>query len=222
MAKAEEWLDWLVEEYIGAEKPKEERQTQEFAAQVSHYFGFDPIKDELDLEAGPDEVRQALWPVIEGRYAAKEERVGDEMMREYETFVILQIIDRQWKDHLLALDHLKEGINLRAYAQRDPLMEYKRESFELFTQMKDRVETEIVRSLMLLEPMTAEEQQAERERRRREQERIFRAASQAKAGEGEVKKAKTVRSGGKVGRNDPCPCGSGKKYKKCCGRAATG
>jgi preprotein translocase subunit SecA len=222
MQKAEEWLDWLIEEYIGDEKRKEEQQPQELAAQVAHYFGFDPLKEEIDLEQGAGEVREALWERIQARYEAKEERVGGEMMRDYETFVILQIIDRQWKDHLLALDHLKEGINLRAYAQRDPLMEYKRESFELFAAMRDRVETEIVRALMLLEPMTAEERRAEEERRRREQERIFRAASAAKAGEGEVKKAKTVRSGAKVGRNDPCPCGSGKKYKKCCGKAATG
>jgi preprotein translocase subunit SecA len=222
MQKAEEWLDWLIEEYIGGEKRKEERQSQELAAQVAHYFGFDPVKEEIDLEGPEEDVREALWQHVEARYAAKEERVGGDMMRDYETFVILQIIDRQWKDHLLALDHLKEGINLRAYAQRDPLMEYKRESFELFAAMRDRVETEIVRTLMLLEPMTAEERRAEEERRRREQERIFRAASAAKAGEGEVKKAKTVRSEGKVGRNDPCPCGSGKKYKKCCGRAATG
>jgi preprotein translocase subunit SecA len=131
---------------------------------------------------------------------------------------VLQLIDQQWKDHLLNLDHLKEGIGMRAYAQKDPLVEYKKEAFELFADMKDRIESEIVRYLMLLEPMSEEERRAEEERRRREQEMIFAAASRSKAGE-EAKHAQTVKvaASERVGRNDPCPCGSGKKYKKCHG-----
>jgi preprotein translocase subunit SecA len=115
---------------------------------------------------------------------------------------------------------LREGIGLRAYAQKDPLVEYKRESFDLFLAMKERIEDELVRYLMLLEPMTEEERRQEEDRRRREQEMIFRAASASRAGE-EAKGAQTVRrQDGKIGRNDPCPCGSGKKYKKCHGAAA--
>ena len=132
---------------------------------------------------------------------------------------MLQIIDGSWKDHLLAMDHLKEGISLRAYGQRDPLIEYKKESFEMFGQMKDRIENDSVRFLFRLEPMTDEERVKQEERRRREQQQIFEAASRSKAGEaGKVAVKSVVRKTAKVGRNAPCPCGSGKKFKKCCGK----
>ena len=141
-------------------------------------------------------------------------------MRRYERHIMLQIIDTAWKDHLLAMDHLKEGIGLRAYGQKDPLVEYKRESFDMFGQMQERIENEVVRFLFLLEPMTEEERRKEDERRRAEQAQIFEAASRSKAGvtaKGGVEQIKRTES--KVGRNDPCPCGSGKKYKKCHGAA---
>ncbi len=141
-------------------------------------------------------------------------------MRRYERHILLQIIDGAWKDHLLAMDHLKEGIGLRAYGQRDPLVEYKRESFDMFCQMKERIENEAVRFLFLLEPMTEEERREEEERRRREQEQIFarrlpRQGRRHRAGRCQAGQAQEA----KVGRNDPCPCGSGKKYKKCHGAA---
>ncbi|UCF68737.1 MAG: preprotein translocase subunit SecA [Acidobacteriota bacterium] len=216
LGKAEELLDFLIDEYI-PEDQREEVHLDELEAQVLHYFGFSAAKEGIELSTDRSAVKQHLVEHIHRRYEAKEERVSAEEMRQHETNVILQIIDSQWKDHLLALDHLKEGISLRAYAQRDPLVEYKRESFELFAAMKERVENEIVRYLMLLEPMTEEERREQLERRRRQQEMIFRAASAAKEGEQVVK---TVRREGKrIGRNDPCPCGSGKKYKKCCGAA---
>jgi preprotein translocase subunit SecA len=139
-------------------------------------------------------------------------------MRQYERHILLQIIDGAWKDHLLAMDHLKEGIGLRAYGQRDPLVEYKRESFDMFSQMKERIENDAVRFLFRLEPMTQEEREKEAERRRKEQEQIFRAASRSKEGVTARGGIQTVqRKQGKVGRNDPCPCGSGKKFKKCHG-----
>ncbi len=218
-SRAEEVLDWILEEHA-PEDPRDELDVGGISAQVMHYFGFDPAKEGIDLAAVPrDELKDVLWKKIVERYEEKEARVGADMMRRYEKYVILQIIDNQWKDHLLALDHLKEGIGLRAYAQQDPLVEYKRESFELFAAMKERIETEIVRYLMLLEPMTEEERRQQEEQEARRREAIFRAASAAKAG-AEAKAVQTVRRGGekKVGRNDPCPCGSGKKYKKCCGR----
>jgi preprotein translocase subunit SecA len=142
-------------------------------------------------------------------------------MRQYERHILLQIIDGAWKDHLLAMDHLKDGIGLRAYGQRDPLVEYKKESFEMFGHTKERVENDAVRFLFLLEPMTEEDRRREEERRRAEQQQIFSAASRSAAGvtaKGGVKQVK--RKVAKVGRNDPCPCGSGKKYKKCHGAAA--
>jgi len=159
--------------------------------------------------------------VLEPRYRVKEERVGAELMRQYERHILLQIIDGAWKDHLLAMDHLKEGIGLRAYGQRDPLVEYKKESFDMFGTMKERIENDAVRFLFLLDPMTDEERRREEERRRKEQEQIFAAASRAKAGVTAKGGVQTVkRAEAKVGRNSPCPCGSGKKYKRCCGSAA--
>src|SRR6185295_4833759 len=123
-----------------------------------------------------------------------------------------------WKDHLLAMDHLKDGIGLRAYGQRDPLVEYKRESFEMFGEMRERIENESVRFLFLLDPMTDEERRQEEEKKRREQEQVFTAASRSAAGVAAKGGVITVtKKVAKVGRNDACPCGSGKKYKKCHG-----
>jgi preprotein translocase subunit SecA len=116
------------------------------------------------------------------------------------------------------MDHLKDGIGLRAYGQKDPLVEYKRESFDMFGLMRERIENDAVRFLFLLDPMTDEDRRREEEKRRREQEQVFRAASQSAAGvtaRGGV--AQVTRKVPKVGRNDLCPCGSGKKYKKCHG-----
>ena len=152
------------------------------------------------------------------------------MMRTHEKFVMLQVVDQQWKDHLLAIDHLKEGIGLRGYGQRDPLIEYKKESFELFTLMKERIEDQIVQYLFKLQPVAREEAaedvdgRARRARRARSPLPARRAPSNvnysygAAASGGQDAKVETVqRNQPKVGRNDPCPCGSGKKYKKCHG-----
>ena len=219
MARVDDLVDSLLDAHLLADE-QGGPQIDEFEAQVLHHFGFSADKEGVHLGAGRDEVREALLAKIHERYEEKEARVGAEMMRRYERFVVLQMVDGQWKDHLLALDHLKEGISLRAYAQRDPLIEYKRESYELFASMKERLEDEIVRYLMLLEPMTEEERAKQEELRRRERDQIFRAASAAKAGE-KVAAVKTVRrTEERVGRNSPCPCGSGKKYKKCCGAAS--
>jgi preprotein translocase subunit SecA len=221
MTKARELLEELVDEHVPAD-PDAETRPEELAAQVLHFYGFEPSKEGIEIEQlGRDELTQALWSTIQRRYEAKERHVGLERMRDFERYVILQLIDHQWKDHLLALDHLKEGIHLRAYAQKDPKIEYKRESFELFGEMKQRIEDELVRYLMIVQIMSQEEQEREEERRRREQEAIFQAASRSRAGE-EAKQAQTVRKkeGTETGRNDPCPCGSGKKYKKCHGAVA--
>ena len=142
------------------------------------------------------------------------------MMRQYERHILLQIIDSAWKDHLLAMDHLKEGIGLRAYGQKDPLVEYKRESFDMFGQVKERIENEAIRFLYLLEPMTAEEREREDARRRAAQAQVFASASRSAAGVTARGGVQTVqRKKAQVGRNAPCPCGSGRKYKKCHGTA---
>ena len=160
------------------------------------------------------------------RYDAKEKLLGPETMRLHEKFVMLQVVDQQWKDHLLALDHLKEGIGLRGYGQRDPLVEYKKESFELFTLMKERIEDQFVQYLFRLQPVLreAEGEVTEGGARRAPAALPSRRAANvnysygAAASGGQDAKVETFhRNAPKVGRNDPCPCGSGRKFKKCHG-----
>jgi preprotein translocase subunit SecA len=142
-------------------------------------------------------------------------------MRQLERYAMLRTIDEKWKEHLYDLDQLKTGIGLRAYGQRDPLIEYKKEAFALFTEMIQKIDEETLELIFKL-------QVEERERpRRREPDRAMQAVHQSTVGMGYAEtqpaeqvapgKPKPVRVGKKIGRNDPCPCGSGKKYKKCCG-----
>jgi len=223
VGKAREILDVLIDEHLGVHKDPGDWDLESFRKQLHHFYGFDPASVDLDLGSKSlDEIGDAVWPHLEQLYADKETKVGADLMRQYERHILLQIIDSAWKDHLLAMDHLKEGIGLRAYAQKDPLVEYKRESFEMFSQMKERIENDAVRFLFLLDPMTAEEREREEQRRRAEQASIFAAASRSAAGETARGGVRTVvRKAAKVGRNDPCPCGSGKKYKKCHGASTT-
>ena len=150
------------------------------------------------------------------RYAEKEKMFGETMMRWLERRIILDIVDTQWKDHLLTLDHLKEGIGLRGYGQKDPLVEFKKEAFTLFEDMMGRIDTETVRYLFLVQPARPEDEAREIERRQRRQQQEL----QYQAGAAQAEEPKPVRTGAKVGRNNPCPCGSGKKYKKCHGATA--
>jgi len=125
--------------------------------------------------------------------------------------LLLQTIDSQWKDHLLSIDHLKEGIGLRGYAQRNPKEEYKREAYQLFMEMMGRIRQEAIQKLYRVQ--LAREDDVERmEARQRRQQIVLNRAG------GEEEKKPATRDEQKVGRNDPCPCGSGQKYKKCCGR----
>jgi len=180
------------------------------------YFnlGAHDVPGNLD-QLGIEELTETLAATAEARYAEKESRHAPEVIRSFERAIMLHSVDTAWKDHLLALDHLKEGIGLRGYGQRDPLQEYKKESFELFEAMRERVENDIIERLFRYEPIT-EEQLAEQRHRR---EQVERPRIQLSSGPPESQgssKPQTVHKD-KVGRNDPCPCGSGKKYKKCCG-----
>jgi len=219
--KARDILDMLVEEHMVAFKDPGDWQIDTLTGQLRHFYGFDPASVGMKIEElGLDEAGDRLWEQLLGRYEAKEAQVSAEIMRQYERHILLQIIDSSWKDHLLAMDHLKEGIGLRAYGQKDPLVEYKRESFEMFGQVKERIENDAIRYLFLLEPMTDEQREREAQRKQREQEQIFSAASRSAAGvsaRGGVKQVQ--RAGEKPKRNAPCPCGSGKKYKRCHGAA---
>jgi len=216
--KASEILDWHIDTHLGADRAPEEWNAEEFRKQIHNVFGVDLTPEGLDpVGQGIAQTRDRLMERIEERYAAKEAKIGVPLMRAYERHIFLSIIDQRWKDHLLAMDHLKEGIGLRAYGQRDPLVEYKRESYEMFGEMKNRIEDETLRFLMLFEPQTEEERAEEERKRHREQEMIFQAASRSRAGT-EANRPVT-NAAEKTGRNDPCPCGSGKKFKKCHGVA---
>jgi preprotein translocase subunit SecA len=142
-------------------------------------------------------------------YNGKENLIGADGFRHLERVVMLQTVDGMWKDHLLSMDHLKEGIGLRGYAQQNPLIVYKKEGFELFQEMISRIKDEIVSILFRVQ--ISEPEKIEDLKKPREQKLIF------SGGEESVPKKPLKRDESKVGRNDPCPCGSGKKYKKCCG-----
>jgi preprotein translocase subunit SecA len=196
-----------------------------------------------------DEMTERLMEHLRQKYQEKEDLVGPDIMRHTERIVMLQVIDNQWKDHLLSMDELKQGIGNRAYGQKDPLVEYKKESYELFTAMMDRIEDETVRYLFFLQvqagagpvmPFPEEEEEeeeqapqpkpdaSERQRlaakqsmedftRNIQRKKDKEMADLSFVGKDGSTAAKPVNGGQKVGRNDPCPCGSGKKYKKCHG-----
>jgi preprotein translocase subunit SecA len=211
-------------------------------------FGVDIYAEGIKPETlNRQEMGDAIFDKLKTRYDAKEALIGPEAMRYHERMIMLSVIDAQWKDHLRDVDHLREGIGLRGYAQHDPLVEYKRESFDMFEAMMQRFQEETVRYLYLMqilerpteprvaprEPVAApatggdgdgrkprhvstsvddlEEAFQRKKRRELEQARM--------AGSGDTRVQQVVRGQAKVGRNDPCPCGSGKKYKKCCGAA---
>jgi len=216
LSTAEEILDWLLETHCDPEKDPLDWETEELQSQLTHFFALAPEDIAVDLEKdGIEEIRDGLLNAVKTRYSDKVERIG-EVMPQFETWICLQVIDARWKEHLYGLDRLKEGIGLRGYAQRTPLVEYKRESFEMYQEMHERIHGEVVRYAFQLEPMSEEERQAQLARQRAEAERMQRVA--AGAGDRPSRPDTIVRSDKKIGRNDPCPCGSGRKYKKCCGR----
>ncbi len=160
------------------------------------------IRDRAELKA-------RLAALATETYSRREAEIGGEQMRTIERIVLLRTIDGKWMDHLKDMDDLREGIGLRAYGQREPLLEYKFEAFEMFKAMTDSIQEDVVRYIFRVQ-LVSEEDEAQ-------QRRLRNIHTNRDAG-GTVDGARTpVRTGPKVGRNDPCPCGSGKKYKKCCG-----
>jgi preprotein translocase subunit SecA len=219
---AEDLFESLVDQHMSKDLRPDEWDIAGLKDQLRTVFGFDPDREGIDLaQIGPVEARETIWRMLEEGYTNKEVQVGVEALRSLERYIMLNIVDAQWKDHLLALDHLKEGIGLRGYGQKDPLVEYKRESYYLFEAMLDRTETETIRYLFNFQVQVAEpveQQLLERRRRQRRGRVAFTKANETAFAAGEEETAKPVRhKGPRVGRNDPCPCGSRKKYKKCCG-----
>ena len=246
MSLAEEILEALVDDYASEEVDVDEWDLEVLKREISRIFALDPATLEID-ELNSSEIRDFAWKKLRASYDEKEQMVGREIMHRVERDIMLQIVDAQWKDHLYSLDHLKEGIGLRGYGQRDPLVEYKKESFALYQAMKARVDEEIVRYLWWLRPVVTEGGAAAPVRLARPARPPLtlkgaeaatpafgapstsppspepsgqRVPRPARVG-GDDAKIKTVRrEEPKVGRNEPCPCGSGKKYKKCHGAAA--
>ncbi len=160
-----------------------------------------------------EEFRDKLWDALKKSYEDKEQEVGRELMQHLEKVFMLQAVDQQWKDHLLAMDHLKEGIGLRGYGQKDPLIEYKKEGFDMFEEMKLRIVETTVENLFRVRAAKGQEEEIERRQKRQLAQLNFIGAGDAAAAA-----PAPVHSEKKTGRNDPCPCGSGKKYKKCHGK----
>jgi len=185
-----------------------------------------PIAEWLDKEPELHEetLRERIMQNAMESYARKEEVVGIEMMRNFEKGVMLQTLDSLWKEHLAAMDYLRQGIHLRGYAQKDPKQEYKRESFAMFASMLESLKYEVVSVLSKVQVRMPEEVEAMEEQRREEAERLARQQHLSHQDQTylEIEEAERLASGSqgdrKVGRNDPCPCGSGKKYKQCHGR----
>ena len=238
-------LSQLLDQFAPRDKHPDDWDVKGMKNAVFTRFGVDIVAEGVKPDSlNRQELGDAVFQKLKERYEAKEKLIGPDQMRYHERMIMLSVLDQQWKDHLLNMDHLKEGIGLRGYGQHDPLVEYKRESFEMFEAMMARFEEETTRYLYLMQVIGREGQPIEieagaggngdgagrgraaatsvdeleeafqrRKRRELEQARM--------AGSGDYQPVQQrVRSGAKVGRNDPCPCGSGKKYKKCCGVSA--
>jgi preprotein translocase subunit SecA len=215
-------LSDLTQEYLNPDASPDDWDIENYKIQIKTIYDFDADKENVAISSlTSPQVTDAIWERLKANYELKEHQIGPEAMRTYERIIMLNIIDAQWKDHLLSLDHLKQGIGLVGYGQKDPLVEYKKQSFDLFQEMLDRIDTATIRSLFNLQVVAeqAPEELQQRRRARRPASLTFTGPNQgaAPAGEEEGKIKTVVRDQPKVGRNEPCPCGSGKKYKKCHG-----
>jgi preprotein translocase subunit SecA len=203
-------IDGLVEEFCPKDKHPEDWNKEGLKRQVEQIFRLKLNDAQLDNLKDSEAVANFIKEETKKQYEEKERLIGSENMRFLEKYIFLQVIDTLWRDHLVAMDYLREGIGLRGYGQRDPLQEYKREGFMMFGQLVDRIKEDTITNLFRVEIKREEELQALRPEEPK--------TMQLSHGEGETKRTPVRRKGKKIGRNDPCPCGSGKKYKHCCGR----
>jgi preprotein translocase subunit SecA len=249
LATAEDLFDDRIEQFIGKDIEQEDWDLPALQRELTQLTALDEADFRGIDEMGSEEMRDHLWSRVVAKYEDKEKLVPRDVLTRVERDIMLQIVDQQWKDHLYSLDHLKEGIGLRGYGQRDPLVEYKKESFALFQDMRGRIEEEIVRYLWWLRPVVEREGGEPRvaiparpapkrpaalsyNNPQEQPKSIFTGAAQPAAPQGVddlVQDRQPARVGGddviktvkreepKIGRNDPCWCGSGKKFKKCHG-----
>jgi len=257
----QEVLDWYLESYCDEKQDPDQWNHEGLHLALKETFGLEVSVHELQ-RMGRTEMAERFALRIKDRYEAKERQVGAELMLFHQRMIMLQIVDTQWKDHLYAIDHLKEGIGLRGYGQRDPLVEYKKESYKMFQALMDRIDEEILRWIFLYQAVPAGGGEGAEDEggalvpsrrpgdgrggpavaaRAREPELAMAGArnlsrnltfndptdapsafarAEPKEARGGGDEVQTIRrEGKKVGRNDPCPCGSGRKYKKCHGAA---
>jgi preprotein translocase subunit SecA len=256
---AEDVARELVDTYCPREQHPDQWNATQFLAEVNSQFGVDAKAAGADpATLAHDLLADSSVEAVTKRYEEKEKQFSADLMRWLERRIILDVVDSQWKDHLLSLDHLKEGIGLRGYAQKDPIVEFKKEAFVLFEDMMARIDNETIRYLFHIQIQQAEKHPEEMQTRPEAQRpqvpqrsggaqaAVASAAARAsepqrlpevarqierrqqrqqkdlqyQTGPAQAEAPKPVRAGAKVGRNDPCPCGSGKKYKKCHGAAA--
>jgi preprotein translocase subunit SecA len=225
----QEVIDEMIARYIPEKAFPEQWETNGLHEEVLRIFGINlPVADWAKEEGIADEaIRERVTDAVERKMAEKAARIGPEVMRVAEKTLLLQILDQNWKEHLLALDHLRHGINLRAYAQKDPLNEYKREAFDMFESLMIRLREQITQLLAHIEIRQPEPVQAAAA-----PVQFGQPASQAQSAQQRMHAAAMAGGGAlsngagpnnpdawkNVSRNAPCPCGSGKKYKHCHGK----
>jgi len=203
-------VDELLDQYCPEDAYSEAWDGDGMVEGLAHEFAIELRKETLGFpDIGRDALKDAILEQAKSLYRHKQTQFGEDLINTIEKQIFLRMIDSHWKDHLLAMDSLKEGIGLRGYGQKEPLSEYKKEGFEMFSAMIDRIKRDTIEHLFRVQIVTEESRPAAS---------VFPREQAMQMNRGESAKPTTVhREGKKVGRNDPCPCGSGKKYKKCHG-----
>lgn len=210
----EEQVLKLVDQFADTKVEPEAWDWEPFAAEVYRSFAF-PVKLDDFEEYSPDAIAQVIYDRAKNSFETRQRQIGHELIEELVRWLMLNSLDNQWKDHLLSMDRLKDGIGLRGYAQKDPLREYQREGFDMFGDMMVRVRAE---SVSLISHVQIKGEEDVQELAPKDNEQPMFLSHGGKEADDESPKAKpATRDEPKVGRNDPCPCGSGKKYKQCCG-----
>ncbi len=207
LSMADEVLESILNRVLNPEIDPEDWDYHSLREQLLKIFPLELTADEM-AKMSRDELSETLSRLVKERIEAKRAEVGPDKFKTLEKFILLQIVDAKWKDHLHNMDQLQDGIHLRSWGQRDPLVEYKIEGFQMFQDMIDGVKEDVLYYLFRVQYSPAEQKQ--------EVEKQQREMYYNRGDEAEVKSA-PKRAAEKIGRNDPCPCGSGKKYKKCCG-----
>jgi len=199
----------IVDEFAVEKTPSKQWDLSGFEKRIKKIFNYVPdLNTVTDENYNPQQLSEILFDKLKEIYQQKEASIGSEITRQIEKHIILQTVDTRWKEHLLSMDHLKEGIGLRGYAQQDPLRIYRKEGFDMFQGLMERVKEEIVAILFKIQVSAPSQVE---EMKKQEQEDLSFSHS-----DGSSIKQPVKRNSQKIRRNDPCPCGSGKKYKKCC------